>query len=47
MITLTPDKLALVNACFSIRDSVHQEPGWSTPCQMAHPGGFAPPEKAV
>jgi hypothetical protein len=34
MITLTPDKLALVKTVFSIRIPVHQELGRSTPRQM-------------
>jgi hypothetical protein len=43
MITLTPDKLALVKTVFSIRIPVYQEFGRSTPRQMAHPRGFTPP----
>jgi hypothetical protein len=31
MITLTLDKLTLVKAGFSIRDSVYKGPVWSTP----------------
>jgi hypothetical protein len=45
MITLTSDKFALVKAGFSIRDLIHQVPGRSTPRQIAHPRGFAPPER--
>jgi hypothetical protein len=47
MITLTLNKLALVKMSFSIRDSVHQELERSTPCQVAHPGGFTPLRKMV
>jgi hypothetical protein len=41
MITLTSDKFALVKAGFSIRDPIHQGPGWPTPRQIAHPRGFS------
>jgi hypothetical protein len=47
MITLTSDQHALVKVGFSIRDSVHQGPGWSTPHHEVHPRGFAPHEKAI
>jgi hypothetical protein len=47
MMTLMLDKLTLVEVGFSIRDSVYQEPGRSTPRQMAHPRGYALPGKAV
>jgi hypothetical protein len=47
MITLTLEKLALVKAGFSTKDSVHQGPGQLTQKKIAHPGGLAPPRKAV
>jgi hypothetical protein len=34
------DKLVLIKTNFSIRDSVHQRPERSAPCQMASPGSF-------
>jgi hypothetical protein len=47
MINLTSDKVALVKAGFSVTDPVHQGPGRLTLRQIALPGGFAPPRKAV
>jgi hypothetical protein len=47
MITLTLDKLTLVNAGFSVKDPVHQGPGRSTPRHIACPGDFAQLEKAA
>jgi hypothetical protein len=46
-ITLTSDKLTLIKGRFSIKDLVHQGPRLPTPRQIAHPGGFAPPEKKI
>jgi hypothetical protein len=45
LITLTLDKHALVKAGFSMKESVHQGPGRSTPCQISCPRGFTPPER--
>jgi hypothetical protein len=42
IITVISDKFALVKAGFFIRDSVYQEPEWSTSRQRACPGGFTP-----
>jgi hypothetical protein len=47
MITLTSDKHALLKAGFSISDSEHQGPRWSTPRQETDPRGFTPPGKAI
>jgi hypothetical protein len=46
MITLTLDKHTLIKADFSIRDSIHQGSGQSTPHRISRFGGFTPPEKA-
>jgi hypothetical protein len=46
MIILASDNHALVKAGFTIRDSVQQGFGQSTPHHVSHPRGFSPPEKA-
>jgi hypothetical protein len=47
MITLTSDKLTPIKVGFSIKDLVHQGPGWPMPRKIVHPRGFTPPGKAV
>jgi hypothetical protein len=47
MATLTSDKLASIKMEFSIKDLVYYGSGRSTPKQIVHLGGFAPPKKAA
>jgi hypothetical protein len=44
-ITLTPDKRVLVKASFSMRDSVQQGPGQSTPRHVSCPRASHPPKR--